>query len=317
MRNIINRLFFQILKMNKYSLCALILLFANTFAIANNDKKYNEIIENLRCLVCQNQSLSESDSNLAKDLRNKVKDMLQIGRTEEEIYKYMSDRYTDYVLYNPPLKKSTWFLWYSPFIILLISLIYLIFLVRKKNISSNENFNMLNDNKIESLDTNYKSIKLKYIYIFLLAFIPITSAIIYSYSSEYMNYKISSYFESKEPIINITVSIHDKILSKITGNEILFVYARKSSGMRIPLAINVIEINNMKKNYNVELNNTMSMVENQTLSTANEVVIEARISKTMKAMASPGDFIGISEPLKINSSNYLLLKINSIVTEEK
>ena len=118
--------------MNKYITYALILLFANSIVIANTDKKYNQIIENLRCLVCQNQSLSESDSNLAKDLRNKVKNMLQSGQTEEEIYKFMSDRYTDYVLYNPPLKKSTWFLWYSPFLILLISLIYLFFVVRKK-----------------------------------------------------------------------------------------------------------------------------------------------------------------------------------------
>ena len=103
--------------MNKYITYALILLFANSIVIANTDKKYNQIIENLRCLVCQNQSLSESDSNLAKDLRNKVKNMLQSGQTEEEIYKFMSDRYTDYVLYNPPIKKSTFFLWFRPFLI--------------------------------------------------------------------------------------------------------------------------------------------------------------------------------------------------------
>ena len=135
--------------MNKYITYALILLFANSIVIANTDKKYNQIIENLRCLVCQNQSLSESDSNLAKDLRNKVKNMLQIGQTEEEIYKFMSDRYTDYVLYNPPLKKSTWFLWYSPFLILLISLIYLFFVVRKKNISTNIINNKIDGNEIK------------------------------------------------------------------------------------------------------------------------------------------------------------------------
>ncbi len=303
--------------MNKYITYALILLFANSIVIANTDKKYNQIIENLRCLVCQNQSLSESDSNLAKDLRNKVKNMLQSGQTEEEIYKFMSDRYTDYVLYNPPLKKSTWFLWYSPFLILLISLIYLFYVVRKKNISSNIINNKTDDKEIKNIDINSKSINFKYIYIFLLIFIPITSIVIYSYSSEYVKHKISHYFESKEPVINITISLHDEILSKITGNEILFVYARRSSGMRVPLAISVIEVDKLKKNYNVELNNTMNMIENQTLSKAKEIIVEARISKFMKAMAMPGDFIGISNPLKIESSNYLLLKINSIVTEEK
>ena len=303
--------------MNKYITYALILLFANSIVIANTDKKYNQIIENLRCLVCQNQSLSESDSNLAKDLRNKVKNMLQSGQTEEEIYKFMSDRYTDYVLYNPPLKKSTWFLWYSPFLILLISLIYLFFVVRKKNISTNIINNKIDGNEIKNIDINSKSINFKYIYIFLLIFIPITSIVIYSYSSEYVKHKISHYFESKEPVINITISLHDEILSKITGNEILFVYARRSSGMRVPLAINVIEVDKQKKNYNVELNNTMNMIENQTLSKAKEIIVEARISKFMKAMAMPGDFIGISNPLKIEPSNYLLLKINSIVTEEK
>ena len=60
----------------------------------------------------------------------------------------------------------------------------------------------------------------------------------------------------------------------------------------------------------------MNMIENQTLSKAKEIIVEARISKFMKAMAMPGDFIGISNPLKIEPSNYLLLKINSIVTEE-
>ena len=70
--------------MNKYITYAPILLFANSIVIANTDKKYNQIIENLRCLVCQNQSLSESDSNLAKDLRNKVKNMLQWDKQKKK-----------------------------------------------------------------------------------------------------------------------------------------------------------------------------------------------------------------------------------------
>ena len=108
--------------MKRKIILILVIFFLQNISHASDERKYNEIIENLRCLVCQNQSLSESDSNLAKDLRAKVKTMLDLGKNEDEIYKFMSDRYTDYVLYNPPLKKSTWFLWYSPFIILIIDL---------------------------------------------------------------------------------------------------------------------------------------------------------------------------------------------------
>ena len=296
-----------------------IVIFVSTIntVFADDQKQYNKIIENLRCLVCQNQSLSESDSNLAKDLRNKVKEMLESGNSEDEIYKFMSDRYTDYVLYNPPLKKSTWFLWYSPFIILIFSLSYMFIFFKRKN-SKNFNTKEVNDNK-KNLDLfiEKRSIDKKYIYIFLFILIPLTTLSIYSYSSEYMRYKISYYFASKKPIIDITVTIHDDILNKITGNEILFVYARRSNGMRVPLAIDIFEVEKFKKNYNITLNNTMNMIENQTLSLAREIIVEARISKNKKAMTVPGDFIGISKPITLKSSNYLLLNINSIVTEEK
>lgn len=296
-----------------------IVIFVSTIntVFADDQKQYNKIIENLRCLVCQNQSLSESDSNLAKDLRNKVKEMLESGNSEDEIYKFMSDRYTDYVLYNPPLKKSTWFLWYSPFIILIFSLSYMFIFFKRKN-SKNFDTKEVNDNK-KNLDLfiEKRSIDKKYIYIFLFILIPLTTLSIYSYSSEYMRYKISYYFASKKPIIDITVTIHDDILNKITGNEILFVYARRSNGMRVPLAIDIFEVEKFKKNYNITLNNTMNMIENQTLSLAREIIVEARISKNKKAMTVPGDFIGISKPITLKSSNYLLLNINSIVTEEK
>ena len=116
----------------KIILFTLLILASKISLSENNEKTYNEIIENLRCLVCQNQSLSESDSKLAKDLRTKVKQMLSEGKTDKYIYKFMSDRYTDYVLYNPPVKGSTFLLWYGPFIILAIALFYIFFLSRKK-----------------------------------------------------------------------------------------------------------------------------------------------------------------------------------------
>ena len=258
--------------------------------------------------------MSESDSNLAKDLRSKVKSMLDSGKSEKEIYKFMSDRYTDYVLYNPPLKKSTFLLWYGPFLILVISIIFLIMFSGKSEKSSFKSKFVNNDN--EKLKINSPKKNKKYFYLIVFLFIPVLTLSIYSYSSEYMRYKISYYFESKDPIIDITITIHNDILTNISGNEVLFVYARRSNGMRVPLAIDIFDVTKLKKNYNVRLDNTMSMIKAQTLASADEVIVEARISKHKKAMTMPGDFIGTSGAFKIKSSNYIMLKINSVVKEE-
>jgi len=301
--------------MNKYFLYILIIFFTQNISHAFDEKKYNIIIENLRCLVCQNQSLSESDSNLAKDLRSKVKNMLNSGKSEDDIYKFMSDRYTDYVLYNPPIKKSTFFLWFSPFLILFISLVYLYFSFRKNENKITVNKEAVNKKNTLSFVSN-SILDLKKIYIILIIFVPVITLSIYSYSSEYLRYKISYYFQTKEPVIDITVSIHEDILSKINGNEVLFVYARNSNGMRVPLAIDIFDVVKSKKNYTIRLDNTMSMIESHTLSSAKEVIVEARISKYKKAMIMPGDFIGSSNTIVLDSSNYVLLSINSIVNEE-
>jgi cytochrome c-type biogenesis protein CcmH len=300
--------------MNRHIVFILILIFNISATYAENNNEYNKIIENLRCLVCQNQSLSESDSNLAKDLRSKVKSMLDSGKSEKEIYKFMSDRYTDYVLYNPPLKKSTFLLWYGPFLILVISIIFLIRFSGKSEKSSFKSKFVNNDN--EKLKINSPKKNKKYFYLIVFLFIPVLTLSIYSYSSEYMRYKISYYFESKDPIIDITITIHNDILTNISGNEVLFVYARRSNGMRVPLAIDIFDVTKSKKNYNVRLDNTMSMIKAQTLASADEVIVEARISKYKKAMTMPGDFIGTSGAFKIKSSNYIMLKINSVVKEE-
>ena len=300
--------------MNRHIVFILILIFNISSVYAQNNNEYNKIIENLRCLVCQNQSLSESDSNLAKDLRSKVKSMLDSGKSEQEIYKFMSDRYTDYVLYNPPLKKSTFLLWYGPFLILIISIIFLIRFSGKSEKFSYKSKYVNNDN--EKLKINSPKKNKKYFYLIAFLFIPVLTLSIYSYSSEYMRYKISYYFESKDPIIDITITIHNDILTNISGNEVLFVYARRSNGMRVPLAIDIFDVTKLKKNYNVRLDNTMSMIKAQTLASADEVIVEARISKHKKAMTMPGDFIGTSGAFKIKSSNYIMLKINSVVKEE-
>ena len=82
-------------------------------------KRVLGISEQLRCLVCQNQSIADSDADLAVDLRKQVIEQINAGRTDKEIIDYMVERYGDFVLYNPPFKASTIILWLGPVVIFL------------------------------------------------------------------------------------------------------------------------------------------------------------------------------------------------------
>ena len=84
------------------------------------------ISEEMRCLVCQNESLAGSRSDLANDLRAQIRSMIKAGKSDAEIRQYMVDRYGDFVLYRPPVKPTTWLLWLGPFTILLIGIIGLL-----------------------------------------------------------------------------------------------------------------------------------------------------------------------------------------------
>ena len=94
--------------------------------------KTREIGQNIRCLVCQNQSIDESSSQIAQDLRILIKEKIDTGSTDKEIYDYLSDRYGDYILLNPPLKTNTILLWFLPFIILILGL-FLVMKILKKS----------------------------------------------------------------------------------------------------------------------------------------------------------------------------------------
>ena len=94
--------------------------------------KTREIGQNIRCLVCQNQSIDDSSSLLAKDLRVLIKEKVTNGFTDKEIYDYLSKRYGDYILFNPPLKTNTILLWFLPFVILIFGL-FLIMNILKTN----------------------------------------------------------------------------------------------------------------------------------------------------------------------------------------
>ena len=89
------------------------------------------ISKNIRCMVCQNQSIDESNAPLAKDMRILIREKIQDGKSDKEIYKFLSDRYGDFILLNPPIKLKTLALWLLPFVFFLIG-IYIIFNQNKK-----------------------------------------------------------------------------------------------------------------------------------------------------------------------------------------
>lgn len=86
----------------------------------------------LRCLVCQNQSLADSHAELAIDLKNQVREMMRAGRTDDEIKAYLTDRYGDFVLYRPPVKSTTWLLWAGPVVLLVLGLVALVRILRRR-----------------------------------------------------------------------------------------------------------------------------------------------------------------------------------------
>jgi cytochrome c-type biogenesis protein CcmH len=96
------------------------------------EARYKHLIDELRCLVCQNQNLADSDAELAQDLRRKTYEMLKAGRSDREILDYMVERYGDFVLYRPPLKGTTVALWVGPFLILAVGVLVLLRVISRR-----------------------------------------------------------------------------------------------------------------------------------------------------------------------------------------
>ncbi len=124
------------------SLACLLVLFSNTsnariegrqFDDASQEALYGTLIQELRCVVCQNQNLSDSNAELAQDLREKTYNMVVSGKTSDEIKDYMVARYGEFVLYRPPLNIQTIVLWVGPFIILLCGVWIAVINIRKRN----------------------------------------------------------------------------------------------------------------------------------------------------------------------------------------
>ncbi len=95
------------------------------------------IAEELRCLVCQNESLAGSRADLAMDLRREVRTLIKSGKTDAEIKEYLVNRYGDFVLYRPPVKPTTWLLWFGP-LLLLIGAVWLLVNIIRRNQSQKD-----------------------------------------------------------------------------------------------------------------------------------------------------------------------------------
>lgn len=95
-------------------------------------KRYDKLLHRLRCLVCQNETLAVSQADLAQDLRGEIYRMMADGRTNREITDYLVARYGDFVLYDPPLQRSTWLLWFGPFLFLIIALYFMARFIRSR-----------------------------------------------------------------------------------------------------------------------------------------------------------------------------------------
>lgn len=102
------------------------------FENQEQEQRYKHIIDELRCLVCQNQNLADSNAGLAQDLRKQVYKMIIAGEDDEAIFDYMVTRYGDFVLYRPPFKATTFLLWVGPFIIFALGLFVLIRFIRQR-----------------------------------------------------------------------------------------------------------------------------------------------------------------------------------------
>ncbi|WP_238481032.1 cytochrome c-type biogenesis protein [Dyella telluris] len=94
--------------------------------------RFQNLTRELRCLVCQNENLADSNADLARDLRHEVFNLMQQGKSDDEIKQYLVDRYSDFVLYDPPVKGGTLLLWFGPLVILLAGAAVVVVTVRRR-----------------------------------------------------------------------------------------------------------------------------------------------------------------------------------------
>jgi cytochrome c-type biogenesis protein CcmH len=122
------------------ALLALLLLVARAFGVDTGEEfadpalqaRYERLTHDLRCLVCQNESIADSNAGLAADLRREVREMLSAGKSDQEILAFMTDRYGDFVLFRPPFVARTWLLWLAPALLLAAGAWIAVRIIRQK-----------------------------------------------------------------------------------------------------------------------------------------------------------------------------------------
>jgi len=133
------------MKLKKNLIIIIIILFSflymqNSFSVEPSEMLENEehelrardISKNVRCMICQNQSIDESNAPLAKDLRILIRNKIKDGKNDKEIYDFLTDRYGDFILLKPPFNLNTLMLWLSPFLFILVG-IYIVYFHNKKS----------------------------------------------------------------------------------------------------------------------------------------------------------------------------------------
>jgi cytochrome c-type biogenesis protein CcmH len=124
------KLFFLVLLIFSQALCAMDPM---DYRSAEEEQRFRSLAAELRCVMCQNQSLADSNAMIAKDLRLELLSLIREGKSDDEIKQFMVNRYTDFVLYEPPMRPGTWLLWFGPLLILAIGGISIFVIVKKRS----------------------------------------------------------------------------------------------------------------------------------------------------------------------------------------
>lgn len=114
--------------------------------------RFQNLTSQLRCLVCQNENLADSNADLARDLRHEVFGLMQQGKTDNQIKQYLVDRYSDFVLYDPPVKPSTLLLWFGPGLFLVVGAAVVLVTIRKRGRATRIDSRLVDNATIEQGD---------------------------------------------------------------------------------------------------------------------------------------------------------------------
>jgi cytochrome c-type biogenesis protein CcmH len=114
-------------------------------------EEFRQVIEQMRCLVCQNESLAGSNAELAVDLRNEIYDMMKAGQDKDQIVEFMVARYGDFVLYSPPVKPSTYPIWFGPILLFMLGAFVLFRILRRKSQASEAELSAEEQQRLDKL----------------------------------------------------------------------------------------------------------------------------------------------------------------------